>query len=274
MNTRLIARTLIGVVVLLALGTNVVLAGGWAVITLDELPAQITTGQALPIGFTVRQHGQTLRSDLKPIVRFDRSDTQESFHVTAQRQGTEGHYVAEIKFPSAGQWDWQVDIEQFGMITQPMPALSVKAAQAAALTKAMPAQAQLPALALIQYVIRAISQMLPNKISAVTDSAQTLPLNVVATKVDQDDQVARGKALFSAKGCVMCHSHDAVNKGQPVFWSGEASTPDLTVNQFTAEYLRSWLKDPASIKPNTSMPNLHLKLTEIEALIAFLQTAR
>src|SRR5512145_1644771 len=85
-------------------------AGGWAVITLDELPAQITAGQAFSIGFTVRQHGQTLRSDLRPIVRFDRAGAKESFQATAQRQGSEGHYVAEIKFPSAGQWDWRVDI--------------------------------------------------------------------------------------------------------------------------------------------------------------------
>ena len=127
MNTRFIIRTLASVVVLLAFFTRVALAGGWAVITLDELPTQITAGQALSIGFTVRQHGKTLRSDLSPIVRFDRSDTTESFHVTAQRQGAEGHYVAEIEFPSAGQWEWQVDIEQFGMITQPMPTLSVQA---------------------------------------------------------------------------------------------------------------------------------------------------
>lgn len=266
-----ISRSFSVAVVLLLTTVLIANAGGWAVITIDELPAQITAGQALSIGFTVRQHGQTLRSDLKPIVRFERSAAQEAFEVTAQRQGGEGHYVAEIKFLSAGQWEWQVDIEQFGMITQPMPTLSV---QAATLTKAMPAQTRPLPLALILAVVRAIDQMLMGKVDAAPISQQMKPVSLAAAQPAPADQVALGKALFSAKGCVMCHSHDAVNKGQPVFWLGDVSTPDLTVNKYTAEYLHSWLKDPASIKPKTQMPNLNLKLDEIEALIAFLQADR
>jgi hypothetical protein len=123
-----LVRSFASAVVLLLTTVLIAQAGGWAVITLDELPTQITAGQALSIGFTVRQHGRTLRSDLKPIVRFDRADAKESFQVTAQRQGGEGHYVAEVKFPSAGQWNWRVDIEQFGMITQDMPRLTVQSA--------------------------------------------------------------------------------------------------------------------------------------------------
>jgi cytochrome c1 len=46
--------------------------------------------------------------------------------------------------------------------------------------------------------------------------------------------------------------------------------PNLTNYPTTAEYLRVWLKDPATLKPTTQMPNLELKETEIEALIAFL----
>ncbi|CAG0929537.1 hypothetical protein TFLX_01341 [Thermoflexales bacterium] len=268
-----ISRSFSVAVVLLLTTVLIANAGGWAVITIDELPAQITAGQALSIGFTVRQHGQTLRSDLKPIVRFERSAAQEAFEVTAQRQGGEGHYVAEIKFLSAGQWEWQVDIEQFGMITQPMPTLSVQAAQAATLTKAMPAQTRPLPLALILAVVRAIDQMLMGKVDAAPISQQMKTVSLAAAQPTPVDQAALGKALFSAKGCVMCHSHDAVNKGQSVFWFDGAPTPDLTVNKYTAEYLHSWLKDPASMKPNTSMPNLNLKLTEIEALIAFLQAA-
>ena len=259
-----ILRSFIIAVALLLTTVLIAQAGGWAVITLDELPTQITAGQALSIGFTVRQHGRTLRSDLKPIVRFDRADAKESFEVTAQREGAEGHYVAEIKFPSAGQWEWQVDIEQFGMITQPMPTLSVQVA---------PTQSRLLPSALILEVIRMISQMLPNKAATMTDSAQTMPLKGVAAKVIQDDQAARGKALFIAKGCVMCHQHAKVNPDKTTFWFGDTPAPDLTVNKFTADYLRSWLKEPAAIKPKTPMPNLNLKPEEIEVLVAFLQAA-
>jgi cytochrome c2 len=207
-------------------------------------------------------------------LRFNRVDVKESFEVKAQPQGGEGHYVAEIKFPSAGQWNWHVDIEQFGMITQPMPVLSVQAAQAIAPAKATPAKTLQRPLALILDIVEAIDRMLTGKADDATISAQTMPLRLVAAKAAPVDQAALGKALFSAKGCVMCHSHAEVNKGQPVFWFGDTPTPDLTVNKFSTDYLRSWLTDPTAIKPNTPMPDLNLQPDEIDALITFLQTAR
>ena len=237
-------------------------AGGWAVITVDELPTQITAGQALPIGFTVRQHGRTLRSDLKPIVRFDRADAKESFQVTAQRQGGEGHYVAEIEFPNAGQWNWHVDIEQFGMITQPMPMLTVQATPPVA----APARAQPPSFAKILEFIGAIRRALAGRTSATT-----APVSLAVANTALVDQVALGKALFSAKGCVMCHAHSAV-EAHPV-WIG-AEPPNLSQKTYGAEYLRVWLRDPHAVKPQTKMPKVQLNDREIEALIAFLQAAR
>jgi len=237
-------------------------AGGWAVITLDELPAQITAGQALSIGFTVRQHGQTLRSDLEPIVRFDRADTKESFQVTAQRQGAEGHYLAQIKFPSAGQWNWRVDIEEFGMITQPMPMLTVQSAQAG--TDA--AKIQLPFLSKILEFIAALRRAVAGQ-----GSATAMPVGLAVAKAAPVDQVAWGKALFSAKGCAMCHAHSAV-EAHPV-WIG-AEPPNLSQKTYGAEYLRLWLHDPQAVKPQTKMPKVQLNDREIEALIAFLQAAR
>ena len=50
----------IGLTLLLAMAFTVpALAGGWAVITLDELPGQVEANQPLEIGFMVRQHGVT-----------------------------------------------------------------------------------------------------------------------------------------------------------------------------------------------------------------------
>ena len=267
---RLVTRSLILAVVWLLGAAMNAQAGGWAVITLDDLPKQITAGQALTIGFTVRQHGKTLRSDLRPIVRFDRTDAKESFEATAQRQGGEGHYAAEIKFPSAGQWNWHVDIEQFGMITQPMPTLSVQAAQAVAPTKAVPAKTLLPPLAAILDVVRAINRMLAREAGATPAPALSAPVNLAAMKAIQVDQAALGKELFVAKGCVMCHTHALVKNDQGTFWIGE-QPPDLTNVKLNADYLRQWLKDPSALKPNTAMPTLGLKSDEIEALIAFLK---
>lgn len=85
--------------------------------------------------------------------------------------------------------------------------------------------------------------------------------------------VAYGRALFSAKGCAQCHHHAQIpQSGRFSGGDGPGSAPDLTHHPLPAEYLHSWLKDPKSIKPDTTMPNLALKKEEIEALIAFLQT--
>jgi cytochrome c2 len=79
--------------------------------------------------------------------------------------------------------------------------------------------------------------------------------------------VEYGRALFSAKGCATCHHHGAVpGSGQ----LGGSDVPVLTNYVANAEFLRTWLKDPRAIRPNTWMPNLELKKDEIEALIAFL----
>ena len=87
------------------------------------------------------------------------------------------------------------------------------------------------------------------------------PAIAVATDTDY------GRALFSAKGCATCHHHSAVAGSG---FGPESDIPDLSTYRWTAEFLRTWLKDPSALRPSTNMPNLHLKQDEIEALIAFL----
>ena len=102
-------------------------------------------------------------------------------------------------------------------------------------------------------------------------STAQVPTSVSTAAPDAPaDQIAYGKALFSAKGCVTCHHHAAV-PGSGAFSEGN---PDLTTYRWTAEYLHTWLKDPAAVRPKTYMPNLGLKLDEIDALIAFLSASK
>jgi cytochrome c2 len=93
------------------------------------------------------------------------------------------------------------------------------------------------------------------------------PLTVYAAappvSADPPDGAAIGRVLFVAKGCSTCHIHPSVP-------GGYAIGPMLKNGLFTAEYLHSWLADPTVVKPGTRMPNLGLKLSEIEALTAFL----
>lgn len=234
-----------------------VMAGGWAVVTLDQLPAQIVAGRPIDVGFTVRQHGRTLRSDLTPIVLADRIDAKDSFRVTAERKGVEGHYVATLAFPSAGEWNWRVDVEEFGMMTQPLPKLTVlDAANARALTFASQSGAGDRAT-LMPGILATLIRLLE---TALIKSSNAAP-----------SQVQLGQDLFLAKGCAMCHRHDAVRDAWQGFGSVEIG-PNLTTRKLDPDYLRRWLKDPSAIKPGTVMPTLGLSDGEIEALVAFLNS--
>jgi cytochrome c2 len=81
---------------------------------------------------------------------------------------------------------------------------------------------------------------------------------------DPLQETTTGQTLFVAKGCSSCHSHPAV--------AGSHSGPGPTLpnHLLTADYLRRWLSDPKAVKPTTLMPNLTLKMNEVEALTAFL----
>ena len=96
------------------------------------------------------------------------------------------------------------------------------------------------------------------------NNAAAVPIAAPTTEPSLPD----GAALFVAKGCSSCHQHEDFNdEAIDIFW-GEA--PDLSNYQGTAEFLRSWLKDPSAVRAGAKMPNLYLRETEIEALITFL----
>lgn len=197
----------VGLTLLVLLLAGPAVAGGWAVITLDEWPDPVIAGQPLSIGFVVRQHGQRPMAGLTPQVTAVHQGTGQSLTVTAPAGAETGHYRANLVLPRPGTWHWS--IQAFSM-DQPMP-----------------------------------------------------PLVVIAPA----NPVELGQTLFVAKGCLTCHSHQAIDL------AGNISVnvgPDLTQPAFTPAYLRVWLKNPAAVKPETPMPNLGLKQAEIEALVAFL----
>jgi hypothetical protein len=97
------------------------LAGGWAVTTLDTLPADgLHARQSFVVGFTIRQHGVTPFNQATPRIRASLGDTNLSFAAT--RDGT-GHYVARVELPRAGTWTWAVDQTPFA--TQELGTLTV-----------------------------------------------------------------------------------------------------------------------------------------------------
>ena len=284
-------RTLIvlALVALLALLETIpALAGGWAVITLDAWPGQVTAGEPLEIGFTVRQHGrdESLMSGLTPTVTLRNEASGEFLIVEAVAEGKMGHYVASVTFPISGEWAWS--IQAFTMDV-PMPVLAVSGAAA------RPTQARssaLPALLLTGVVGLAgagLASLLAWRkrarwalalaaaglalggfglVSAAASQGISQPESLSPETISPASQEALGEALFIAKGCATCHVNRRVDAADIPF--SMANGPVLTDYVVVPEYVRLWLANPKAIKPQTEMPTLDLSQAEIEALIAFL----
>lgn len=73
-----------------------------------------------------------------------------------------------------------------------------------------------------------------------------------------------GRMLFNELGCVQCHDRPT---GLP-----ERKGPNLdgVLQRAHPNWVRSFLKDPAAIKPGTSMPRMHLTDQEVEAVLHYL----
>jgi cytochrome c2 len=252
-------------------------AGGWAVITLDSLPGDVSAGQPFAIGFTVRQHGRTLLSDLDPApsVEARLSTTGEIVRVEASDSGSAGHYTATLLLPTAGNWTW--GIRGFGDLLQPMPPLhAVSAVGAAPTPGASPAPVLILAGGAAALGLGLLSRRHMRSATAVLGLAVVLALGgfylgrtaaAPAVEAAASSSSTSGSELFLAKGCVMCHVHQAVPESAAVSLS---IGPDLSQYHNSPDFLRSWLANPSAVRPNTGMPDLGLSAEEIDALIAFL----
>ena len=275
-----------------------VFAGGWAVITLDELPFNVVAGEPLTIGFTVLQHGRTPMSDLDPTVTAT-SPGSEKFVVHATAEGKPGHYSATLTFPAEGNWIWS--IQAFSM-DQAMPELSVAApvagaeSQPVAKTESVTAPiSRLLVVRILALVIGLVGLvvafqrksrpamaltvfcLLVGVGSFVTGSA--VPVSVEAQSKSSSaavshpsiPQVEFGRQLFIAKGCITCHVNSKASSDSE-HWTIDMGATNLSTFSASPEALRLRLKDPSSVKSDTKMPNLNLSEVEIEALIAFINS--
>ena len=97
-------------------------AGGWAVITLDEVPLKGAVGNPIKVGFRVLQHGETGMSDLSPVIRANRTGSIEVIEWIAKESGEPGHYEISLLFTEPGEWQWSINAFN---LRQPMPAIQV-----------------------------------------------------------------------------------------------------------------------------------------------------
>jgi hypothetical protein len=258
----------------------------------------VVAGEPLEIGFTVRQHGVTPLDGLYPTITAALSKG-EKLIVTAEAGDKPGHYTATLTFPKEGNWEWS--IQAFTM-HQPMPALDVSAPKVVAVNE--PAlkvesnnvmsspwllfRAVAFGVALIGLVIAfQRKSRLAGMVAglALVIGAGTFMTGTAAAEVEAQGKVSAdlssesspaqaelGRQLFLAKGCITCHYNDrAVARGGD-YWTIEMGAPDLSNYSSAPEILFIRLKDPTAAKSDSKMPNLELKETEIEALIAFINS--
>lgn len=292
-------RISLGFALALALALAVpVFAGGWAVITLDELPTGVVAGEPFTVGFTVLQHGRTPMTDLDPVIIAHLGD--ETITVVAKEDGKSGHYATSLTLPSEGDWEWT--IQAFTM-EQKMPTLRVSAAGVApanaSQVNTQPVSASpISPLVIIRWAALGIglvglvfalrrksriavgvaalcltigigSFMVGSTVPAVEAESQS-PAKVA---IDESySQVELGQRLFIAKGCITCHTNAKVPNSHEYRTINPEGATSLTNFSASPEILRIRLKDPTEAKSDTQMPNLGLSDIEIEALIAFINS--
>src|SRR5882672_1635003 len=76
--------------------------GGWAAITVEDLPDYGVVRQPLNLTFTVRQHGVTKLSNLEPRVEARAGGVTTA--AAAQPGKAAGQYTARLVLPQAGEW--------------------------------------------------------------------------------------------------------------------------------------------------------------------------
>lgn len=90
-----------GLLLLVALPVHPGAWGGWATITLEDLPDYVVAEQPVPLTFTVRQHGNNLLRGLRPRVEAEAAGLETGAAATATGAG---QYTATLTLPQAGEW--------------------------------------------------------------------------------------------------------------------------------------------------------------------------
>ena len=187
--------------------------GGWAVVTVKDVPEYFVAGQQYTIEFQVRQHGRTLLNGLQPELLLGVGSGRKET-IPAVPQPAAGTYAATFTAPSTG----------------PI-LLTIKSDWGSSELNLLP-----------QIVVAA---------------GTTRPAMATAD---------RGRMLFVAKGCTICHvGADATDDNNHL-----RVGPDLGGGRLTRQSVMQKIKNPAS----QIMPDLGLSDTEATAIAVFLSGER
>jgi mono/diheme cytochrome c family protein len=279
----------IGLLIMIGLfaSADLARAGGWATVTVSELPTEIVAERPFTVEFSVRGHGQTLVAGLDAAVTAVHETSDTRVNVPAEDGAEEGFYTAPLTLPEAGEWRWE--ISTYGR-AYPMPSLMVNEAAVVASVESGGGTAVAWQLILAWTAaagtilclffwsrqrnrLRLAGAVLLGVVSLAgfglyAQMPQPVLAENEAAMVPAIAPEAMGEALFVAKGCIQCHTNNNVTMTDNLLPFG----PNITFVKRSPEYLQAWLANPSALKTDTQMPNLHLSEAEIDTLVAFLQT--
>lgn len=92
--------------VLLLVPLTLAFAGGWAVITVEDVPEYLVAGKRTELMFTVRQHGVDPMDELAP--RLQAQNGSHKLEVKARPASAPGRYYAAFELPAAGDWNLRI----------------------------------------------------------------------------------------------------------------------------------------------------------------------
>jgi hypothetical protein len=101
-------------------------AGNWATITLSDVPDYAVAAAPLKLTFTVRQHGKTLLSGLRPSIQASTTAGLKAKFNAVAGHG-QGEYTAVLTLPQAGEWTIKI-VSGFNDSALTLPVLRVIAA--------------------------------------------------------------------------------------------------------------------------------------------------
>ena len=115
---------------LLFISTGAALAGGWAIITLNEFPDYAVAGKPLNLTFSVRQHGVTLLPGLQPKIQATMTSGLQA-KAAVKPTSNRGEYTTSLTLPQPGEWTITI-ASGFNDSSVKLPALKVIASGAPA----------------------------------------------------------------------------------------------------------------------------------------------
>ena len=97
-----------------------------------------------------------------------------------------------------------------------------------------------------------------------------------AAPASQDPEYAKGEQLFKMKGCIGCHSLQAVDAPKGMIGPNLATVGSRAYIaagwlKNTDENLEHWIREPQTVKKGVLMPNLGVTVEESKALRAYLR---